>query len=366
MKPSDDFLNQLSTEARFLVELVRCHADETKQKPSLPENIQWLHFVELAYASHLAGIIFDCVMQNGKDLVPSEVISQLKSYQLRVMTSNERLLHQYSFLRSLADEQNLVLYPLKGITLMPHIYAQTYHRHISDIDVLISADELSTWEQLLQTHGYRTKRRFAKSSFHAQLFDKYDPLQAFKQEIIIDFHVSLNCGLFDVQLPLDQLRAKQSHAHELSPLDQLIFVCLHAYKHFYYGQLKLIHLMDIHHLSNGINATSLQDRCETFRCTSEVMAALNVSRAFLGLEHTELASWEKAVLLKHLRKGSYPRRDKLRFYVRRHFTFPVKATQLPTFVWYQLFPSAAYLQQISGKKGYIGNWFRRFFRLLKK
>ena len=363
MNKREQFERTLDVEARFLVEILCAHVRK-EDLPVIPERLNWRTFIQLCYSTHYAGILSDLIKAYDPNEIPSEVFQQLKSYQLRVMTSNERLLHQYANLESLANEQQLTLYPLKGITLMPNLYERPYHRHISDIDVLIDNKDLSTWENLLKTDGFKLKRRYAKSRFHEQMNLKYDPLQAFKQHTVVDFHVSLNSGFYHIALPLADLQGNQKNPHELHSVDQFIFVCLHAYKHVYYGQLNVLHLLDIFMLNKLISTTDLFTRCERFRCTKEVQAAIDLSLYFFGDSFKQIPHWQEALLKKELMASHIPFGHQILFFHRKHFRIPVPWNLIPTYLWFQVFPSAAYLHQSDGKANYVLNWWSRCVRLI--
>lgn len=363
MNKRENFVNDLSLEARFLVDILCSHVHQ-QAIPVIPNEINWRTFLSICYATHYAGICQDLLKLYDSTDIPEEVFHQLKSYQLRVLTSNERLLHQYAALEKLADEQQLTLYPLKGITMMPHLYQKRYHRHISDIDVLIDPMQLSEWELTLTKNNFRIKRRHAKSDFHEQNNLKYDPLQAFKDDAVVDFHVSLNSGFHHIGLPIESLQMNHEDSHELNHVDQLIFVCLHAYKHLYYGQLNLLHLMDIFLLKKGIPSNVLLERCAYFNCQNEVEQAINISLFFFGDDQRNIPFWQKAILENELKSNKIPRYTKWLFIYRKHLQIPVILNLLPSYLWFQVFPSADYLQQSDGHSSYAVNWLRRVFRLI--
>jgi hypothetical protein len=272
-------------------------------------------------------------------------------------------MHQYQELLDIAQREKLTLYPLKGITLMNDCYERVYHRHLSDIDVLIDPKELSTWEAHLLRADFRLKRRVAKSTFHEQAGLKYDPLQAFKQEAVIDFHSSLNSGMAKVRISLPDLKQKQQSEHELASIDQLIFVCLHAYKHMYVGQLNPLHLMDIHLLSQKVDEQQLLSQSSAYHCTKEVHSMLKLTRFFMGQKHSSIPLWQLSVLDHVLNHTEFTKSQKRQFYYRKHFRIPVSVKQLPSYLWFQVFPSAAYLKQSDGTGNYLLNWLRRIGRL---
>jgi hypothetical protein len=363
MKNRDEFVSSLNVEARFLVDML-CAYVQQSETPKIPKGINWRNFIELCYATHFAGICGDLIKLLASDEIPDAVFQQLKSYQLRVITSNERLIHQYNELEKIAKEEQLVLYPLKGITLMPNLYDQAFHRHLSDIDVLIDRNQLSFWENTLTKNGFRIKPRLTKSSFHEKHNLKYDPLQAFKRDAVVDFHISLNSGFNHIDIPIESLQRNQEHSHELNQVDQLIFVCLHAYKHLYYGQLNLLHLLDILLLKKVIPSTVLWERCKRFQCTNEVQQAMNISLFFFGENDRQIPLWQSAILSKELHSSIIPRRLKWLFMYRKHLRVPVSWNILPSYLWFQVFPSAAYLRQSDGNSKYMTNWMRRIIRLL--
>lgn len=363
MNKRKDFVNDLSLEAQFLVNILRAHVHQQKI-PVIPTGINWQRFTALCYSTHFAGICSDLIKLFDSTKIPEDVFHQLKSYQLRVLTSNERLLHQYKALERIADEEQLILYPIKGITLMSQFYNRHYHRHISDIDVLVDNNQLFQWEDALIKNNFRIKRRYAKSDFHAQNNLKYDPLQAFKSDAIVDMHVNLNSGFYHIKIPFESLQLNHKHAHELNQVDQLIFVCLHAYKHLYFGQLNLLHLMDIYLLKNEISSTNLRERCLRFNCTNEVQQVINFSLFLFEDNQLTIPYWQRAILKKELNSNAIPRRIKCLFGYRKHFQIPVPWYLLPSYLWFQVFPSAAYLRQSNGTSNYAVNWLRRIFRLI--
>lgn len=365
MKTHEQFKDSLDVEARFLVDLLRAHV-RLESLPVIPKKLIWQKFIQLCYATHYAGIISDLIKAYDSNELPSEVFPKLKSYQLRVLTTNERLLHQYASLKQLANEQHLTLYPLKGITLMPKVYERPYHRHLSDIDVLIDQKDLSRWESLLKTQGFEMKRRYAKSHFHEQMNLKYDPLQAFKQQTVVDFHISLHSGFHHISMPIELLHKNQAHDHELHFVDQFIFVCLHAYKHLYYGQCNVLHLMDIFFMNKQISPPDLWSRCERYKCTKEVQQALDLSLFFFGDARKHVPIWQVNVLQKELMALPFSFGLRQLFFFRKHLQIPVSWKQVPSYLWFQVFPSEAYLRQSDGKGSYWSNWWRRCMRLIWK
>lgn len=362
MNEREDFVNELSLEARFLLNILCAHVHQ-QAMPVIPNELNWRTFLTLCYATHYAGICLDLFKSYDSTEIPADVFLQLKSYQLRVLTSNERLLIQYKTLEQIANEEQLLLYPLKGITLMPHFYDRNYHRHISDIDVLIDGNQLSQWEHVLTKNNFRIKRRFAKSRFHEQNNLKYDPLQAFKQNTVVDFHVSLNSGFHHIDIPIESLQRNRNHSHELNQVDQLIFVCLHAYKHLYYGQLNLLHLMDIYLVKKKVSSTMLLERCAHFNCQREVEQAINIALFFFGVNKNNIPFWQRAILEKELQSKELSRSTKCLFSYRKHLQIPVSWHLIPSYLWFQVFPSAVYLRQSDGYSLYAVNWLRRIFRL---
>lgn len=363
MNKRELFERTLDVESRFLIGILCAHENQ-KVLPSVPEELNWRKFIQLCYSTHYAGIMSDLIKAYDSTKIPEEVFQQLKSYQLRVLTSNERLLHQNATLIQIANEQQLTLYPLKGITLMSHVYDRPYHRHISDIDVLIDNKDLLKWETQLKTQGFEIKRRHAKSHFHEQMNLKYDPLQAYKQQTVVDFHVSLNSGFQHIRIPIDSLKENHSCPHELHSVDQFIFVCLHAYKHLYYGQLNVLHLLDIFLMNKQISTSDLWIRCERFQCAKEVQQALDLSLFFFGDTTKQIPNWQESVLKKELMAIPLTLRMRQLFFYRKHLRIPVPWRQLPSYLWFQVFPSATYLRQSDGKSSYVVNWCRRLVRLI--
>lgn len=137
------------------------------------------------------------------------------------------------------EKDNIKVFLLKGFSLMGEIYKDWGERFVSDIDLLISHDELWKLTDILRMYGYMKKKE-AKwlGNRHKHVFvKKTEDIQiSIEIHTQLFWHASLN-------LKEDPKEASVKGFYQLSPENQLIHLCGHlAFQHSY---SKLFWLMDI-------------------------------------------------------------------------------------------------------------------------
>ncbi len=137
------------------------------------------------------------------------------------------------------EKENLKVFLLKGFSLMGEIYKDWGERFVSDIDLLISHDELWKLTDILRMYGYQ-KRKQTKwlGNRHKHLYVKMveDIQISIEIHTQLFWHTSLN-------IQKDPSPASVNGFYQLSHENQLVHLCGHlAFQHTY---SKLFWLMDI-------------------------------------------------------------------------------------------------------------------------
>jgi predicted nucleotidyltransferase len=136
-------------------------------------------------------------------------------------------------------KENIQVYLLKGFSLMGEIYKDWGERFVSDIDLLVSYDQLWRLTDILKMYGYE-KKKIARwlGNRHKHIFVKtVDDIR-----LTIEIHTQL---FWHTSLKTDEDlgKSKVEGFHQLSRENQLIHLCGHvAFQHAY---SKLYWLMDI-------------------------------------------------------------------------------------------------------------------------
>ena len=127
---------------------------------------------------------------------------------------------------------------LKGIYLSEHLYHDIGLRQVSDIDLLVKAEEGEKSIQVLSELGFRC----AENPFSSHItpdpdFIHYPPM--LKDGFSVEIHVRLHRDSPDYSLDVSEFIAQAIpviiagvEVHTLSFVHQLIFLCVHSEKHF--------------------------------------------------------------------------------------------------------------------------------------
>jgi hypothetical protein len=100
---------------------------------------------------------------------------------------NTLLVNQFCKIQFLCSEECPVV-PLKGISLLLSIYKDDYSRHVSDIDMLVSVNNVETLVAKLQAEGYVFRNRINNRLSSKRKFDMIHPD---KKQGDLDIHTDL-------------------------------------------------------------------------------------------------------------------------------------------------------------------------------
>lgn len=137
------------------------------------------------------------------------------------------------------EKGKIQVFLLKGFSLMGDIYKDWGERFVSDIDLLVSYDQLWKLTDILKMYGYEKKKMTRwLGNRHKHLFTKtVDDIR-----LTIEIHTQLFWHT-PLQTSEDNVDAKVKGFQQLSRENQLIHLCGHvAFQHAY---SKLYWLMDI-------------------------------------------------------------------------------------------------------------------------
>jgi hypothetical protein len=112
-----------------------------------------------------------------------------------------------------------------------------------------------------------------------------------------------------------------------------------------------------------VDEQQLLAQSSAYHCTKEVHSMLELTRFFMGQKDSSIPNWQLSVLDHVLNQTEFTKAQKRQFFYRKHFRIPVSVKQLPSYLWFQVFPSSAYLKQSDGQGNYVVNWLRRIGRL---
>ena len=262
------------------------------------ENVDWPAIFTLANQQKLLPILFEAVrkMPAAEENVAlfavtkQQVIGQVLNQTVR----SAEFADLYHKLRSAG------LHPIvvKG-QLCSRLYPQTDHRISADDDLLIPDGEFMACHEQLLANGlttdtpvdelatadevsYTKKGSPLYIELHRHLFDSAE-----------DAHDELNHFFTDINpVEMDGFLAMPPHEH-------LLYLILHAYKHFVRSGIGLRQFCDIGLWAQEYHAEIdwqlLHDQCESVHAATFAAAAFRIAREYLGIEFDLPAPWSDAV-----------------------------------------------------------------------
>lgn len=262
------------------------------------ENVDWPAIFTLANQQKLLPILFEAARATpaaGENAVlfavtKQQVIGQVLNQTVR----SAEFADLYRKLRSAG------LHPIvvKG-QLCSRLYPQTDHRISADDDLLIPDGEFMACHEQLLTNGlttdtpadelasadevsYTKKGSLLYIELHRHLFDSSE-----------DAHDDLNHFFTDINpVETDGFLAMPPHEH-------LLYLILHAYKHFVRSGIGLRQFCDIglwaraYHVE--IDWQRLHEQCESVHAATFAAAAFCIAGDYLGIEFDLPAPWDGSI-----------------------------------------------------------------------
>ena len=262
------------------------------------EKVDWPAVFALAGQQKLLPILFEAARATpaaGENAVlfavtKQQVIGQVLNQTVR----SAEFADLYRKLRSAG------LHPIvvKG-QLCSRLYPQTDHRISADDDLLIPDGEFMACHEQLLTNGlttdtpadelasadevsYTKKGSLLYIELHRHLFDSSE-----------DAHDDLNHFFTDINpVETDGFLAMPPHEH-------LLYLILHAYKHFVRSGIGLRQFCDIglwaraYHVE--IDWQRLHEQCESVHAATFAAAAFCIARDYLGIEFDLPAPWDGSI-----------------------------------------------------------------------
>jgi len=221
-------------------------APEMEQRimPLLTTNLDWSYIINKAHAHRVYPLLYNTLRHFNDDLVPEVILSKLKTdyYQNGV----RNLLNKQELLRLLRrfQEHGIPVMPIKGPTLAESVYGNLLLRVFSDLDILIPVPEVLKAKEVLLALGYHPE--FSLSPAQEQIYLRSNCEYNFdrRSEDGTAFHVEVHGNVVPrfVSVPLDSELIWRNASkttfdgapiYQMSPKNQFLALCLHAWKHFW-------------------------------------------------------------------------------------------------------------------------------------
>lgn len=365
-------MNELSPTFQLLLRLSHPNGIDTAHLKQFEANqIDWEKFLRLANAQHLSAQLFKFIRNREIDFLPPQIIQQLEAYTQKIKMRNlffdiefERI--QAAFVKAKVD---IIL--LKGFAYIKHIYQNFDERFISDIDILISKNDLNTTRSVFRALGYRCIENVSHSRFH----DKrngviHAPLQCDKGGVAIDLHTRLGAqGALINELAWQQI-VTDGGIRRFSTSFMLLHHCFHFAKHLAGREgIKLQQIQEISRFLERMQPAELE-LFQQLTDAAELSKEVTLSFQFLtvlypGVHDMQMSPAERLAIQQIIAEIDSEQLQKIE--VRKGVE--LNAIEKIGYLFYSVFPTKIYLASWHAggelQHSYLKLWLRRLIKNLK-
>lgn len=206
----------------------------------LKEKINWDNLISLAHQHGLTSLLYWNLNQICPELVPSNILEQLKDHFYTNISYNLTLTNELLKVLTLFKSHSISAIPFKGAVLAASLYKNIGLREFGDLDILVHKKDFFQAKNLLETQGYQPRRRRQQHYYKARFYVDFQNELEFvhpEHKIVVDLHCHISPLRFSGYPPINHL---WNSTEEFSLLgqpvlklkveEQLILLCLHGSK----------------------------------------------------------------------------------------------------------------------------------------
>jgi hypothetical protein len=255
--------------------------------------IDWNTFINLADRHRVTPLVRRSLNRYSTERIPDYVVDSLsarveKNTQ-RALTMTSEFVRVFKFLA----QRSIPVIPLKGPILALQLYDDVGLRHVGDLDLLVTRQNVEETDQVLLRKGYkRIKPDFAlPSAQKAAFLNLGDHFTYFhdSRQIKIELHWRWHSNPY--LLPLDMERARKrgqtvivadTEVKTVGIDDTILYLCTHGATHIWLRLFWLCDLVQILHKNSTIDWTALMSRAIELGVQRPLIQGLTLSNLLLG------------------------------------------------------------------------------------
>ncbi len=262
------------------------------------ENVDWPAVFALAGQQKLLPIVFEAARKTPAAAENAALFAAVKQQVIGQVLNQTVRSAEFSDLYHKLRSAGLHPIVVKG-QLCSRLYPQTDHRISADDDLYISDAEFMACHEQLLVNGLTTDTPADELSTADEVsYTKSDsPLYIELHRHLFDFsedaHDELNHFFTDLKpIEVDGFLTMPPHEH-------LLYLILHAYKHFVRSGIGLRQFCDIglwaweYHAE--IDWQRLHEQCESVHAATFAAAAFRIAKDYLGIEFDLPAPWDGSI-----------------------------------------------------------------------
>ena len=262
------------------------------------ENVDWPAIFTLGNQQKLLPIVFEAARKTPAAAENAALFAAVKQQVIAQVLHQTVRASEFSSLYQKLCAAGLHPVVVKG-QFCSRLYPQTDHRISADDDLLIPDGEFMACHEQLLANGLRTDTPADElaSADEVSYTKKGSPLYIELHRHLFDSaedaHDELNHFFTDINpVEMDGLLAMPPHEH-------LLYLLLHAYKHFVRSGIGARQFCDIGLWARSYHAEidwqRLHEQCESVHAATFAAAAFRITRDYLGIDFDLPAPWSDSV-----------------------------------------------------------------------
>jgi hypothetical protein len=286
--------SEFPQELRLMLASANCDLDKTKYFLKLPIN--WDKFLRLADYHRVYPLVYSTLSRLNNLLVPENVLDVLRQTCQENTLSALRITGEMVRIGILLEDSNISTVVLKGAPLSLLLYGDIAARPYSDIDILVTIDELEQTMTVLENEGYyriseydsygltpRQLQIYLKHHEHSSHFEYWNNKKGIKLEIHWKLSKYGNVLPFPKESNIKKMVVAGTSMSVLSNEEWFLYLVLHGAGHKWH---RLRWLVDIRKFiqKENIDWISISHKAEKFGIRSFLYQALILTNQVLGVD----------------------------------------------------------------------------------
>lgn len=266
--------------------------DELKEsiQRRVQEPVDWAVVLDLAAYHGVGPLLYRNLSTCCSDLVPDEILTQLRQRTQAGAMLNRMLAHELIVLCEAFAAHGVPVIPIKGATLAALAYSDPTLRDFSDLDLVVHKDSIAQAQAVLYAQGYERKN---PSTDPTAADHEEGPYHVFIKRRTL-FRVDLQWEMvhhyfvFKLDCPeFWQRRTPVPLANKtvlgLAPEDLLIVLCVHGSKHTWEALKWVCDVAELLRSQDHLDWDRIFSNASTWRCRRLVLMGLSLAHQLLDV-----------------------------------------------------------------------------------
>jgi Uncharacterised nucleotidyltransferase len=241
---------QWPPEAELLLLCARTHMEPDtveRVRRVVAGSINWNYLIREAFYHGTLPLLFWNLAHLCPDMIPLSTLNQLRNAFHKIARLNLFLTRELIQLLNLFKASGIRALPYKGPLLAATAYGNLSLRHFSDLDILVSREDMLKAKELLTLRGYKPNLELSPSQEAAYLRSQHDYRFIRTHDgLVVELQWKVTKRLFSFPFDFNDVWSRSepvalagAEIMTLRPEDLFLILCVHGAKHRW-EQLKWI------------------------------------------------------------------------------------------------------------------------------